>query len=839
MDTLRIRGARTHNLRNIDVDLPRGSLVVITGPSGSGKSSLAFDTLYAEGQRRYVESLSAYARQFLPRHDKPDVDAIEGLSPAIAISQRTGAANPRSTVGTVTEVLDYLRLLYARLGTPYCPDHPDQALRGSTVDDIVDAALQTPTGTLLHILAPLGRRDAAPTRGVVQEMRSRGFVRFRLDGVAVDGDDPLAWAAASGEVQLDVVVDRLRVQPSSRSRIADSVEMALRIADGRLLLLDPAAQVQKAFSTHARCPVCQTAALPMEPSLFSFNSPQGACQRCAGLGYLISEGKDGDARRLCPECSGTRLCLQARRVLVAGAQEAAGIEQVLAWPLDRAHRFLLSLDGMAGQRAGVVRPILRELDTRLRFLLEVGVEYLSLNRGIDTLSGGEAQRIRLASQIGTALSGVLYVLDEPSIGLHPRDGRRLIDSLRRLQALGNSVLVVEHDEDMIMAADHLVDMGPGAGEQGGLVVAQGTPQQIAAMADSPTGAYLSGRRRIRLEQRAVSPDGRWLKVLGACGNNLRKVDLEVPVGRLTCVTGVSGSGKSTLVNDTLARIAAHVLNGANREAAAHDRCEGLEHFDRLVQVDQGPIGRSPRSNPATYTGMMTPLRELFAATPTARERGYGPARFSFNTPGGRCEACQGDGVIQVPMHFLPDVYVVCDACRGRRYNRETLEVRYRDLSISDALDLSIAQARDFFSAVPALQRRLAILGEVGLDYLRLGQSALSLSGGEAQRIKLAVELSKRDTGRSLYLLDEPTTGLHFQDVDLLMAVLGRLRDAGNTLVVIEHHLDVIRLADWIVDLGPEAGERGGEIVVSGTPAQVAGCAQSHTGACLRARPAAA
>jgi excinuclease ABC subunit A len=838
MNPLRIRGARTHNLRNLDLDLPKQALVVITGPSGSGKSSLAFDTLYAEGQRRYVESLATYARQFLPRYDKPDVDSIDGLAPAIAIAQRTSSGNPRSTVGTATEIHDYLRLLYARAGKAYCPTHPQHALEASSVATIVDAALAMPPDQLLFILAPLGLRDATTLAPLLHDMRSRGFIRFRINGQLIDIDDLVLPTLPGQTVQLDVIIDRLRPQATATSRLADSIEMALRVADGQVSLINRDTGTEAAYSLHPRCPLCGETAIALEPGLFSFNSPQGACPDCNGLGYHV-DGSDPDkslpesgARLPCASCAGTRLRPQARHVCLDVGAQRLPIFALTAWPLHQLGAFLQDLLNQAAPNP-LSAPILKELGARVQFLLDVGLDYLSLDRGMDTVSGGEAQRIRLASQIGTGLSGVMYVLDEPSIGLHARDNHRLITSLKRLQALGNSVLVIEHDEETMRAADYLVDMGPGAGRLGGQVVAHGSLLQIMANPHSPTGAYLSGRHPMRLPPKPVGPRTAWLCLTGARGNNLQNVTLRLPVGHLVCITGVSGSGKSTLINDTLARAAAQSLNGAHQSAAPHDHLDGLQHFERVVQVDQAAIGRTPRSNPATYTGLMTGIRELFAATPAARERGYGPSRFSFNVAGGRCERCQGDGLVRVPMHFLPDVYVSCESCRGTRFNRETLEIRYKGLNIAEVLALSVAQARDFFAAVPGLERRLRVLSEVGLDYLCLGQSALTLSGGEAQRVKLALELSRRDSGRSLYILDEPTTGLHFGDIQQLLQVLARLRDAGNTLVVIEHNLDVIRLADWIVDLGPDAGALGGQVVAQGTPAQVAAEPRSHTGRYLK------
>jgi len=928
-DRIRVRGARTHNLRNIDLDLPRNQLVVVTGLSGSGKSSLAFDTLYAEGQRRYVESLSSYARQFLQLMEKPDVDHIDGLSPAIAIQQRSSSTNPRSTVGTVTEIHDYLRLLYARVGQAYCPEHPDQALGAQSVAQMVDAALALPEGSALQVLAPVVAGGSGDLAGLLADLRTRGFVRFRIDGVVVDADGlpPLV-----GKHHIDVVVDRVRVRPQSATRLAESLETALRLADGVVSLLDTDGGSERRFTTRPSCPQCGYTAPPLEPRLFSFNNPQGACATCAGLGKLeffdpdrvvahpelslgggAIEGWDARNRqshgrlvvlaaqcgvdlslpweqlpadfrarvlhgapvagagpqafpgilptlerrwresesatvrealaalrtlRGCPDCGGSRLRREARHVFLGTGAARLPIFALEAMPLAQAQAAVGTLV-LEGSRHAIGAPILAQIAARLRFLNDVGLTYLSLDRATDSLSGGEAQRIRLASQIGSGLTGVLYVLDEPSIGLHQRDNQRLIETLRQLQALGNTVLVVEHDEEMIRRADHVVDMGPGAGVHGGLVVAQGTPAQVMADVRSLTGDYLSGRRSIAVPRRRRAPGAGWLHLRGAQGNNLQSVDLALPLGLLTCVTGVSGSGKSTLVNDTLAAALARALNGARTDPAPYAGIEGLEHFDRLVNIDQAPIGRTPRSNPATYTGLFTPIRELFAGTVTARERGYEAGRFSFNVAGGRCETCEGEGLLKVEMHFLPDLYVSCESCAGRRYNRETLEVLYKGRNIADVLDLSVEEAGVFFGAVPALERRLRTLGDVGLDYLRLGQSATTLSGGEAQRIKLAHELSKRDTGRTLYVLDEPTTGLHFQDIAMLLAVLRRLSEAGNTIVVIEHNLDVIKTADWVVDLGPEGGSGGGRIVAEGPPEAVAANPHSHTGRYLQVALAAA
>jgi excinuclease ABC subunit A len=937
---LRIRGARTHNLRNISLDLPRDRLVVITGLSGSGKSSLAFDTLYAEGQRRYVESLSAYARQFLELMEKPDVDLIEGLSPAIAIEQKATSHNPRSTVGTVTEIHDYLRLLYARAGTPYCPNHPELPLQAQSISQMVDTVLALPAQTRLMILAPVLSDRKGEHQELFEDLRAQGFVRVR---VHTDGDeraqvyelDPPPRLARTRRHSVDVVIDRLKPSPSVRQRLAESFETALRLANGRAAVQDMDSGREWTFSNRYACAQCSHALTELEPRLFSFNNPLGACPGCGGLGtqpYLdpqrvvpfpglslaagairgwdrrnpvffqmlqslaafydfdvdtpfeslsasvqkvllhgsgttripfVHVGEDGrtvtqqhafegvvtnlerrlretdsaqvreelgrlQQTRVCPDCAGTRLRPDARHVRVGepGADQPIGV--VSAWTLGQALRWFDAL-ALPGSRAAIGERIVREIASRLQFLVDVGLSYLSLDRSAETLSGGEAQRIRLASQIGSGLTGVMYVLDEPSIGLHQRDNDRLIATLRRLRDLGNSVLVVEHDEDAIRAADHVVDMGPGAGVHGGQVIAQGTPEEIEAHPDSLTGRYLSGALRIDVPTRRIAAGERCLQVHGARGNNLRDIDVSIPVGLLVCVTGVSGSGKSTLINDTLLRAVATHLNGAQEQAAAHNEILGLEHLDKVISVDQSPIGRTPRSNPATYTGLFTPIRELFAETPAARERGYGPGRFSFNVKGGRCETCEGDGVIRVEMHFLPDMYVTCDLCQGRRYNRETLDVLYKGRTIADVLELTVDDAYALFSAVPSIARRLQTLLDVGLGYLKLGQSATTLSGGEAQRVKLSQELSKRDTGRTLYILDEPTTGLHFHDISLLLGVIRTLRDHGNTVVVIEHNLDVIKTADWVIDMGPEGGDGGGRVVAQGTPETVATCPDSHTG----------
>ena len=935
MDEIRIRGARTHNLKNVSVDLPRNRLTVITGLSGSGKSSLAFDTLYAEGQRRYVESLSAYARQFLQLMEKPDVDLIEGLSPAISIEQKATSHNPRSTVGTVTEIHDYLRLLYARAGTPHCPDHPEHALEAQSVAQMVDHVLALPEETRLMILAPVVAGRKGEQHDLFAELRAQGFVRVRVDGEVMELDAmPVLEKGRRHDVE--VVIDRLKVRPDLRGRLAESFETALTHADGRALAVEMDSGREHLFSARFACPVCSFALAELEPRLFSFNNPAGACPKCDGLGqvdffdparvvahpelslaagairgwdrrnqfyfqmlaslathyafdietpwialpervrdvvlhgsgrtkiafrYMADNGRmvlkehpfegilPNLERRLretdsiavreelskyratqpCPSCHGTRLRSEARHVLIGGR----ALHAVGRLPLGECRDFFCGLE-LAGARAQVADKIVKEIADRLSFLINVGLDYLSLDRSADTLSGGEAQRIRLASQIGSGLTGVMYVLDEPSIGLHQRDNDRLLATLTQLRDLGNTVIVVEHDEDAIRSADYLIDMGPGAGEHGGHIVAHGTPNEVIANPASVTGDYLSGRRAIEVPARRRAPDpDKQLRIVGARGNNLKSANVSVPVGLFTCITGVSGSGKSTLINDTLAAAASRRLYGSSVEVAPHDDIEGLDGFDKVINVDQAPIGRTPRSNPATYTGMLTPIRELFAGVPEARARGYEPGRFSFNVRGGRCEACQGDGLIKVEMHFLPDMYVPCDVCHGKRYNRETLEIRYKGRSIQEVLEMTVEQALAFFLPVPSVARKLETLMDVGLGYIRLGQSATTLSGGEAQRIKLALELSKRDTGRTLYILDEPTTGLHFQDIELLLKVLQRLRDHGNTVVVIEHNLDVIKTADWLIDMGPEGGDGGGTVVCCGTPETVAANPDSHTGRYLR------
>ena len=1003
-----IRGARTHNLKNIDLDIPRNRLVVITGLSGSGKSSLAFDTLYAEGQRRYVESLSTYARQFLQLMDKPDVDVIEGLSPAISIEQKATSHNPRSTVGTVTEIHDYLRLLFARAGTPHCPDH-NLPLQAQTVSQMVDAVLALPDSTRLIILAPLAREKKGEFLDVFADMQAQGYVRFRINGVAHEFDD-LPKLKKTEKHDIDVVVDRIKVRSDAepqeraqlRQRLAESFEAALRLADGRAIALEmderadskidsklstiggdlrhisSSKPLEHLFNAKFACPVCSYSIQELEPRLFSFNSPVGACPACDGLGhqeffdptrvvafpslslasgaikgwdrrngyyfsmleslakhykfdlelafealppeiqhavlhgsgeeeikfsYVMDSGQSQGKKltrkhpfegiipnmqrryretdsalvredlsryrstQACTECGGSRLRKEARHVKLGEGPGAKAIFEVSHATLRDCFAYFNTLT-LPGAKGDIAAKVIREISLRLKFLNDVGLSYLSLDRSAETLSGGESQRIRLASQIGSGLTGVMYVLDEPSIGLHQRDNDRLIATLQHLRDIGNSVIVVEHDEDMIRAADHVIDMGPGAGVHGGRVMAQGTFAQVRDNPDSLTGKYLAQTLKIAVPKHRTawlpavksteSPDKykssrfpqspaaarraereaahqaslrelQALRVIGATGHNLKNVSVEIPVGLLTCVTGVSGSGKSTLVNDTLYAAVARTLYRAHEEPAAHEAIEGIEHFDKVINVDQSPIGRTPRSNPATYTGLFTPIRELMAEMPTARERGYGPGRFSFNVTGGRCEACQGDGMVKVEMHFLPDVYVPCDVCKGMRYNRETLEVHYKGKNIAQILDMTVEAAYAFLSTVPTLARKLHTLLDVGLSYIRLGQAATTLSGGEAQRVKLALELSKRDTGRTLYILDEPTTGLHFADIDLLLKVLHQLRDAGNTIVVIEHNLDVIKTADWLIDMGPEGGSGGGQVVGVGTPEDLAANPASHTG----------
>lgn len=933
MEFIRIRGARTHNLKDVDLDIPRHQLVVVTGLSGSGKSSLAFDTLYAEGQRRYVESLSAYARQFLQLMEKPDVDLIEGLSPAISIEQKATSHNPRSTVGTVTEIHDYLRLLFARVGTPHCPDH-GVALSSQTVSQMVDHVLALPEDTRIMILAPAVVERKGENLDLFEDLRAQGFVRVRVNGTVHELDE-LPKLNKNQKHTIEVVVDRLKIREDVKQRLAESFETALRHGEGRALAVEMDGEKEHWFSAKFACPVCSYSLPELEPRLFSFNNPMGACPKCDGLGqmtvfdptrvvahpdlslgagaikswdkrnsfyfqmieslakhygfdvnapfeklpaetqhiilygsgkepiefsYLSEKGtkfirahafegiipnlerryRETDSssvreelmkyqsHQICPSCQGARLRVEARHVLVGDTS----LQDISALPLQKSHDFFTNLT-LTGNKQTIAEKILKEITERLSFLINVGLNYLNLSRSADTLSGGEAQRIRLASQIGSGLTGVMYVLDEPSIGLHQRDNDRLLVTLKRLRDLGNSVIVVEHDEDAIRAADFVVDMGPGAGEHGGQILVAGTPEEVIKHPDSITGQYLSGKQGIDLPKKRDPVDpARVLSLIGAKGNNLKNVTLNLPLGLMVCITGVSGSGKSTLINDTLAKITAVELNRAQSEPAPYTDIKGLDHLDKVINVDQSPIGRTPRSNPATYTGLFTPIRELFAGVPLSRERGYTPGRFSFNVKNGRCEACQGDGVIKVEMHFLPDVYVPCDVCHGHRYNRETLEIQYKGKNISQILQLTVEDALAFFEAVPTLNRKLQTLMDVGLGYIRLGQSATTLSGGEAQRVKLALELSKRDTGRTLYILDEPTTGLHFADIAMLLKVLQRLKGNGNSIVIIEHNLDVIKTADYVVDMGPEGGEGGGKIVAEGTPEEVAKNKKSHTGTYL-------
>ncbi len=935
MDTIQVRGARTHNLKNIDLDLPRDKFIVITGLSGSGKSSLAFDTLYAEGQRRYVESLSTYARQFLSMMEKPDVDHIEGLSPAISIEQKSTSHNPRSTVGTITEIYDYLRLLFARAGEPRCPDH-NNPLKAQTVSQMVDQVMELPEGTKLMLLAPVVKDRKGEHLHLFETLRRQGFIRARIDGLVCDLDEGPALNKKQKH-SIDVVVDRFKVKEDIALRLAESFETALNLAEGLVVIsyMD-GEQPDQLFSAKFACPVCNYSLNELEPRLFSFNNPAGACPTCDGLGVhqffdidrviqhpeaSISEGaiRGWDRRTLfyynmltslaehyefdidqpweklapihqqkvlfgsddeeitfnyvndrgtvfrrqhkfegvinnmerryretesqsvreeltkfmattsCPECAGTRLRKSARNVFIDNKR----IEDIVRMPVGNCADYFDQLN-LVGRQGEIAEKIIKEIRERFTFLVDVGLNYLSLNRSADTLSGGEAQRIRLASQIGAGLVGVMYILDEPSIGLHQRDNERLLKTLIRLRDLGNTVIVVEHDEEAIAAADYVVDIGPGAGIHGGQIVAEGSVEEIRNSEKSITGKFLSGARSIAIPKKRHSGKGKTLSVKGAKGNNLQSVDLNIPIGVFTCITGVSGSGKSTLINETLYPAAAIALNKATTlKAAPHEKITGLNLLDKCIDINQSPIGRTPRSNPATYTGIFTPVREIFAATQEARSRGYAPGRFSFNVKGGRCEACQGDGVTKVEMHFLPDIYVPCDVCRGKRYNRETLDIHFKGKNIHQVLDMTIEDARDFFDAIPAIARKLQTLVDVGLSYIKLGQSATTLSGGEAQRVKLSKELSKRDTGKTLYILDEPTTGLHFHDIEQLLAVLHRFRDHGNTVVVIEHNLDVIKTADWVIDLGPEGGSGGGQIIAEGTPEEVSQVKGSHTGQFLK------
>ncbi|WP_323835994.1 excinuclease ABC subunit UvrA [Photorhabdus africana] len=937
MDNIEVRGARTHNLKNINLIIPRDKLIVITGLSGSGKSSLAFDTLYAEGQRRYVESLSAYARQFLSLMEKPDVDHIEGLSPAISIEQKSTSHNPRSTVGTITEIHDYLRLLFARVGEPRCPDH-DIPLTAQTVSQMVDNVLTLPEGHRLMLLAPIVKERKGEHTKLLDNLAAQGYIRARIDGEVCDLSDPPKLELQKKHT-IEVVIDRFKVRADLAQRLAESFETALELSGGTAIVanIDDNTAEELIFSANFACPACGYSMSELEPRLFSFNNPAGACPTCDGLGIqqffdpdrviqngdislaggairgwdrrnfyyfqmlrslaehykfdieapfnslsaniqkvvLYGSGKQsiefkytndrGDttvrnhpfegvlhnmerryketestavreelakyiSNRSCISCHGTRLRKEARYVFI----ENTTLPEISDFSIGHAMDFFQNIK-LSGQRAQIAEKVLKEIHDRLKFLVNVGLNYLTLSRSAETLSGGEAQRIRLASQIGAGLVGVMYVLDEPSIGLHQRDNERLLETLIHLRNLGNTVIVVEHDEDAIRAADHIIDIGPGAGVHGGEIVAEGSVKDIMVSKDSLTGQFLSGEREIAIPEKRISADPKKvLKLIGAKGNNLKNVTFNLPVGLFTCITGVSGSGKSTLINDTLFPIAQRQLNGAtNITPAPYIDIQGLEHFDKVIDIDQSPIGRTPRSNPATYTGVFTPVRELFAGVPESRTRGYTPGRFSFNVKGGRCEACQGDGVIKVEMHFLPDIYVPCDQCKSKRYNRETLEVKYKGKNINEVLNMTIEEAREFFDAVPALARKLQTLMDVGLSYIRLGQSATTLSGGEAQRVKLARELSKRGTGQTLYILDEPTTGLHFADIQQLLTVLHQLRDQGNTIVVIEHNLDVIKTADWIVDLGPEGGSGGGEVLISGTPEEVAECEKSHTARFLK------
>ncbi len=830
-----IRGARQHNLKNIDLEIPRDRLVVITGVSGSGKSSLAFNTIYAESQRRYVESMSAYARQFLERMERPDVDAIEGLSPAIAIEQKGASRSPRSTVGTLTEIYDFLRLLFARVGKPHCWKCGAE-IAAVTIEEIVDRLMTLPARSQLLVLAPVAV-ESSDLEAELDRLARAGFARVRIDGEIHDLGEPSA--AKKKAESLELVVDRLTVRPGIEKRLADSLEIASHYGKEAVkaaVVYPDGGHEDLVFSRKSVCLKCGVSYPEITPQFFSFNSPEGACPACGGLGRLVDDKKKDEEDDetevsyipLCQVCKGSRLRTEALYVLIAGKN----IAEVAALPIDAALDFFSDLD-LSSRERGIADRILREIVERMKFLVRVGVEYLSLDRAAVTLSGGESQRVRLATEIGSGLVGVLYVLDEPSVGLHPRDNERLLALLRELQQSGSSVLVVEHDREAILAADHVVDMGPGAGTAGGEVVAQGAPNEIAASPASLTGRYLSGDLQIPLPERRRKGSGRWLGVTGARAHNLKSIDVEIPLGTLTCVTGVSGSGKSSLVIDTIYRVLARTLHGSELEPGPHDELSGARFFDNVISIDQNPIGRTPRSNPATYTDLFPNIRDLFAQLPEARMRGFGPGRFSFNAKGGRCEACQGEGMVRIEMHFLPDVYVPCAVCRGRRYNRETLEILYKGRSIADVLDLTVNEALEFLSSFPAIRRKLETLRDVGMGYVRLGQPATTLSGGEAQRVKLARELSKRSTGSTLYILDEPTTGLHFDDIRKLLDVLNRLADAGNTILVIEHNLDVIKASDFVLDLGPEGGVAGGQVVASGTPEQVAEVESSYTGRYLK------
>ena len=935
MKSIQIRGARTHNLKNIDLDLPRDQLIVITGLSGSGKSSLAFDTIYAEGQRRYVESLSAYARQFLSIMEKPDVDHIEGLSPAISIEQKATSHNPRSTVGTVTEIYDYLRLLYARVGIPKCPEH-HITLEAQTINQMVDHVIALPESTKLMLLSPIIRERKGEHLELLEDLRAQGFIRARINGEIIELDN-LPKLALHKKHTIEAIVDRFKIRDDLSLRLAESFETALRLSDGlaRIAYMDDDHD-DIIFSAKFACEICGYSIPELEPRLFSFNNPVGACQTCDGLGNkaffdpkkvvklphlslpggaikgwdrrnhyyfqliqslaahydfdldmpfeaipptiqkVILHGSDREniqfqyqnptgknvirtypfegilpnmerryretessavreelAKYLtvsdCPECNGNRLNIAARHVFI----REQTLPVISSMSIELAYQFFSELS-LSGNRGQIAEKIVKEIQERLQFLVNVGLNYLTLERKAETLSGGEAQRIRLASQIGAGLVGVMYVLDEPSIGLHQRDNQRLLKTLFHLRDLGNTVIVVEHDEEAIRCADHVLDMGPGAGVHGGHIVAQGTPDDICNHKKSLTGQYLSGKKQIKIPKRkAITKSQKYLEIIEASGNNLKNTSVKIPIGLFTCITGVSGSGKSTLINDTLYQHAAAILNRATTTPAPCKKIAGFEHLDKVIDIDQSPIGRTPRSNPATYTGLFTPIRELFAATQESRSRGYTPGRFSFNVKGGRCEACQGDGMIKVEMHFLPDIYVNCDVCKGKRYNRETLDIKYKHKNIHEVLDMTIEEASVFFAAIPSLSRKLNMLMDVGLSYIRLGQNATTLSGGEAQRVKLSRELSKRDTGKTLYILDEPTTGLHFHDIQQLMTVIRSLRKHGNTVVIIEHNLDVIKTADWIIDMGPEGGDKGGELVTSGTPEDVSRDANSHTGQFLK------